>query len=66
MHISNVNPSELKCRPDCNLCHAGGCLHKKAALKYQDVTPASISRYKAKPSPTYLIYPGQCLMLMYK
>ena len=24
MHISNVNSSELKCRQNFNLCHAGG------------------------------------------
>lgn len=43
MRISNVNPSELKCRQFLTSVMQEASLHlkkQKAALKYQDETPA--------------------------
>ena len=33
MHISNVNSSELRCRQNFNLCHAGGYFKLKKKKK---------------------------------
>ena len=50
MHISNVNSSELRCRQNFNLCHAGGYfkLKKKKKERKKEKEKERIKRKNAK------------------
>ena len=51
MHISNVNSSELKCRQNFNLCHAGG----QFTLKKKKEKEKKNKKKKKKTNPKQLL-----------
>lgn len=57
MHISNVNPSELKCRQNFNLCHAGGqfTIKKKRKEKKEKKGKKKKKRTDEKENPKQLL-----------
>lgn len=49
MHISNVNSSELKCRQNFNLCHAGGLFTLKDGVGVRKKEKEKEKRKKKNP-----------------
>ena len=58
MHISNVNSSELRCRQNFNLCHAGGQFTLKKKKKKRKKERKRKGKDKKEKRKTALKIPG--------